>query len=337
MPTTTDHAPEQILEPELRICDAHHHLWQRPSSRYLYEEFAGDLGSGHCVVSSVFVECEAMYRRGGPEALRPLGETEFAESAAQLGLARQPGPRVCAGIVGYADLNLGSGIAAVLDAHLALSPRFRGIRHCAAWDGSEQIRNAHTHPFPQMLADPRFQQGFAELARRGLSFDAWVFHPQILEVAALARAFPETLIVLDHLGGPLGIGPYAGRRDEVFQAWRAGMRELAGCGNVMVKLGGIQMPLNGWGFHKQQQLPDSRHIAEATRHYYLEAIGLFGAGRCMFESNYPADQPSAAYATLWNVFKRIAAGCSAAEKAALFHDNAARAYRLEDGAAAEPL
>lgn len=319
---------EPVLEPELPICDAHHHLWQRPTHRYLLEELQADLDSGHRIVSTIHVDCVSMYRASGPEALRPVGETEFVEAVAQSEAVQRDGRAICAANVGFADLNLGAAVGAVLDAHLAASPRFRGIRHCSAWDRSEQIQNAHTQPFENMLEDARFRQGFAELRKRDLSFDAWLFHQQIPELTALARAFPDTVIVLDHLGTPLGIGPYAGRRDEVFAEWKRSIATLARCPNVVIKLGGIQMPLNGFGFHKQTQSPTSAQLVAATGHYYQHAIEHFGVERCMFESNYPADSPSAPYRTLWNAFKRLTASFSAAEKAALYHDNAARIYRL---------
>jgi predicted TIM-barrel fold metal-dependent hydrolase len=216
----------------------------------------------------------------------------------------------------------------VLDAHLAASPRFRGIRHAAGWEASDQVRNSHTNPPPGLLGDARFRRGFAELAPRGLTFDAWLYHPQLPELTDLAKAFPDTTIILDHFGGPLGIGPYAGRRAEVFAAWKASIRALADCPNVVVKLGGLVMPLNGFGFHKREQPIGSVELAEATRDWYLHTIECFGVERCMFESNFPVDKASVSYRVLWNSFKRIAAGFSAAERAALFHDTAVRVYRL---------
>ena len=320
---------EEILDPDLPICDCHHHLWDRPKSHYLLDEYLADARGGHNIRSSVYVDCVSMYRSAGREVLRTLGETEFADAVAEQSLVIPGGPKVCAGIVGFADLNLGHAVAEVLDAHQSASKRFRGIRHCAAWDPSDQIQNAHTNPFEHMLASTAFRQGFSELQKRNLSFDAWVFHPQIPDVTALAHAFPDTVIVLDHLGCPLGIGPYAGKRAEVFVEWKAGMEKLAQCPNVVVKLGGIQMPLNGWGFHKMPSRPGSEQIAALTGDYYLHTIDMFGADRCMFESNYPADQPSAAYAVIWNAFKKMTADFSAADRVALFHDNAVRVYRLE--------
>jgi predicted TIM-barrel fold metal-dependent hydrolase len=216
----------------------------------------------------------------------------------------------------------------VLDAHLAASPRFRGIRHAAGWEASGQIRNSHTNPPPGLLGDARFRRGFAELAPRGLTFDAWLYHPQLPELTDLAKAFPDTTIILDHFGGPLGIGPYAGRRAEVFAAWTTAIRALADCPNVVVKLGGLVMPLNGFGFHKREQPIGSIELAEATRDWYLHTIECFGVERCMLESNFPVDKVSVSYRVLWNSFKRLTATFSEAERTALFHDTAVRVYRL---------
>ena len=237
--------------------------------------------------------------------------------------------RACAGIISFADLALGDAVAPVLEAHIAASPnRFRGIRHAAGWHASADIRNSHTNPPESLLADSAFRKGYAHLGRLGLSFEAWLYHPQIPELTNLARAFPDTPVVLDHFGGPLGIGPFAGKHDEVFEAWRPAIAELARCPNVCAKLGGINMPLNGFGWDKQPVPPTSDELVAATRHYYDFTIEQFGPERCMFESNFPVDKVSCSYLVLWNSFKRVAAGFSASEKAALFHDTAARVYRL---------
>jgi L-fuconolactonase len=320
---------EDVLEPGLAICDPHHHLWDHPGRRYLLDELLADTGSGHDVRSTVFVECLSMYRAQGPAALRPVGETEFVNGIAAMSASgRYGGTRAAAGIVSFADLTLGEAAGDVLDAHRAASPRFRGIRHAAGWDASDAVRNSHTNPPPGLLADGRFRRGFAELVRRGLTFEAWCYHPQIPEVTDLARAFPDATIVLDHFGGPLGIGPYRGRRAEIFAQWRESIRALAACPNVVAKLGGLVMPLNGFDFHKRTEPVTSSELAEATREWYLHAIDCFGPARCMFESNFPVDKVSAAYRVLWNSFKRIAAAFTPAEKRALFHDTAVRVYGL---------
>ena len=211
---------EDILEPDRPICDPHHHLWDDDKNSYLLPELLADVGSGHNVVSTVFVECSSFYRAEGDPTLKPVGETEFVNGVAAMSASGKYGDfRACVGIVSYADLSLGADVGRVLDEHQRLSDRFRGIRHAAGWDASETVRNSHTHPPEHLLLDDTFRAGFAELAARNMTFDAWVYHPQIPELTDLARAFPDTTIIFDHFGGPLGIGPYAGLGDEIFAQW----------------------------------------------------------------------------------------------------------------------
>jgi L-fuconolactonase len=321
---------ESIVEPERPICDPHHHLWDHSDSRYLLDELLEDTQSGHKVVATVFVECASMYRDDGPEAMRPVGETEFVNGVSAMMNSGGYGEiRACAGIVSFADLNLGRAVGDVLDAHIASSSRFRGIRHAAGWDPSDEVRNSHTNPFAHMLSDQTFRAGYAELGKRGLSFDAWLYHHQIPELIDLAQTFPDTPIVFDHFGGPLGIGPYEAKREEVFADWRQNVEDLARLPNVFAKLGGLVMPINGFGFHKKVRPATSDEIVEATGRYYRHAIDCFGVDRCMFESNFPVDKQSCSYAVLWNAFKKMVADASESEKAALFHDTAMRAYRLQ--------
>lgn len=322
---------EEILEPELPIVDPHHHLWDRPGWRYLLDELLADLNSGHNIVATVFVQAHAMHRASGPEALRPVGETEFVNGVAAMSASGAYGPtRVCAGIVGTADLRLGAAVQEVLEAHVrAGGGRFRGIRQIAAWDADSTIGNPANAAPPGLLLDKYFREGFARLAPLGLSFDAWLFHPQLPELIDLARAFPDTPIVLNHIGGPLAVARFAGRREEVLGEWRASMRELAGCPNVYVKLGGMGMRINAFGFEKLPQPPSSETLAAAWRPYVETCVEAFGANRCMFESNFPVDKASYPYAAYWNAAKRLASGASAEEKADLFARTAARFYRIE--------
>lgn len=320
---------EPPLEPELPIVDAHHHLFDRAHWRYRADEFARDLAAGHRILATVYLQCGEHYRSDGPTALRPVGETGFVEALAQRSAAAADGPRMCAAIVGHADLTLGAAVDEVLEAHLAASPtRFRGIRHSAAWEVDPAFVRVGPRPGPGLLRDAGFRAGFARLARHGLSFDAWLYHPQLDDLLDLAQAFPETPIVLDHVGGPLGLGGYASRRDEVFAQWRAAIDRLATCANVSVKLGGMGMRLFGYGFHEQPAPPGSAQLAQAWRPWVEACIEAFSVHRCMFESNFPVDQLSCSYVVLWNAFKRLAAGCSASEKAALFSETAARVYRI---------
>lgn len=327
-PDWLDGREEDPVEPDLPIVDPHHHLWDHPESRYLGPEFLGD-ARGHGTRKSVFVECGSMYRAQGPESLRPVGETEFVEKIARDASDNDRPCRISAGIVGHADLLLGDAVAAVLEGHLAASPeRFRGIRHSAAWHPNAAIRPSHSRPPPHMLTLPRFREGFARLAHYGLSFDAWLFHPQIGELTDLAKAHPDTPIILDHLGGPLGIGPYAGRAKEVFEDWSLSIAELSACENVMLKLGGLQMAISGFGWHHGERPPSSEQLATAVGPYYLHGIEQFGVDRCMFESNFPVDKVSCSYTVLWNSFKRITEGFSESERTALFHGTAERVYRI---------
>jgi L-fuconolactonase len=321
---------EEISEPELPIVDPHHHLWDRPGWRYLLDELLVDLNSGHNVVATVFVQCRAMHRADGPDELRPVGETEFVNGVAAMSASGTYGPtRACAGIVGHADLRLGARVQEVLEAHLrAGGGRFRGIRHIVAWDGDPTTLNPNNPAPPGLLAEKTFREGFARLGPLDLSFDAWLFHPQIAELMNLARAFPETRIVLNHVGGPLGIGAYAGKRDAVFAAWRAAIRGLADCPNVFVKVGGLGMRINGFGFERAPEPPSSEALAVAWRPYVESCVESFGARRCMFESNFPVDKGSYPYAAYWNACKRLSNGASADEKADLFHRTAARFYQI---------
>jgi predicted TIM-barrel fold metal-dependent hydrolase len=325
---------EDTLEPDLPICDPHHHLWdQRPDRvepRYLIDEILADLTSGHHVVSTVFIQCGAMHRADGPEALRPVGETEFVNGIAAMSASGIYGSaRICAGIVGTADLTLGDEVVPVLEAHVrAGGGRFRGIRQGAAWDAAGTAIVNRPMPPPHLYLDAKFRTGFAHLARHQMSFEGWCYHPQIPELTQLARAFPDTTIILDHFGGPLGTGPYAGKRADILPQWKKDITDLAACQNVVAKLGGINMDINGFGWHERERPPTSQELMEATRPYYEHTIEQFGVDRCMFESNFPVDKVTCSYNVLWNSFKRLTATYSSYEKAKLYHDTAARVYRL---------
>ncbi len=330
---------EAVLAPELPIVDPHHHLWDHKRHRYLLDDLRQDIDSpgaslgAHRIVATVFVDCMAFYRSSGPQALKPVGETEFANGVAAMCDSGVYGDlRACAGIVGHADLMLGAQAAEVLAAHIQAGGgpggRFKGIRHAGGWDASPLIHNSHTKPPPGLYGDATFRQGFAQLAPLGLSFEAWQYHPQLPDVIDLAQAFPDTRIILNHLGGPLGVGPYQGQAEATFAAWRQHMALLAGCANVTVKLGGLGMRIGMFDHHAQPLPPTSQQLADAWRPWVDAAIDLFGVQRCMFESNFPVDKGSAGYAVLWNAFKRIAAGASASDMAALFEGTARRVYKL---------
>ncbi|CAN0225623.1 unnamed protein product [Discosporangium mesarthrocarpum] len=325
---------EAPIEPDLPIVDPHHHFWDRSpgwiTDSYLLPDLLADIASGHNVRATVFIECGAMYRSDGPDALRCIGETEFVNGIAAMSASGRYGPaRVAAGIIGHADLRLGDAVVPVLEAQIAAGGgRFRGVRQVVAYDASDGVPVARDPRPPHMLLGDDFRAGFRHLAAHGLVFEAWLFHPQISELTDLARAFPDTVIVLNHLGGPLGVGPYADDREGVFAQWARDIADLAACPNVMAKIGGLNMPINGYGWRDRPQPPTSEELCDATRRWYEHAIDAFGVERCMFESNFPVDSVSCSYGVLWNSFKRLAAGWSADEKAAVFHDNAARVYRL---------
>jgi predicted TIM-barrel fold metal-dependent hydrolase len=328
-----DRRKEPILEPDLPIVDPHHHLWDRPGWRYLLDELVADTESGHNILATVYVQARAMYRASGPAEMQPVGETEFINGAAAMSASGIYGKtRHCAGIVGHADLTLGSRVEPVLQAHIrAGGDRFRGIRHITAWDPDAAVRNPGYSPPPQQMADKTFREGFAVLGRLGLSFDAWLYHPQIDELTDLARAFPQSRIVLNHVGGPVRILGYAGRREEEFARWSTSIRGLAKCPNVHVKLGGLGMRIGGFGFEQQPEPPSSETLAAAWRPYIDTCIEAFGPSRSMFESNFPVDKGSYSYPVFWNACKLLAKGANAAEKADLFSGTAARFYRLDLG------
>ena len=318
---------EIALEPDLPIVDPHHHLWDRAGG-YLLDELLADLATGHNVVATVFLQCGYAYRSTGPVSLRPVGETEFVADIARQAEQRGEKTRVCAGIVGYADLELGDEVDAVLQAHIdAAGGRFRGIRHISA--RHDAFNASLLGPAPaDLLQRVKFRRGLARLQALGLSYDAWLFHTQIDELTDLARAFPDLPIVLNHIGGPLAVGPYVGKRAEVFLVWRESIKRLAACPNVSIKLGGMGMAIGGFEFHKQALPPSSEQLAAAWAPYVHACIESFGAQRCMFESNFPVDKAMSSYAVLWNAYKRIAAGASVSEKAWLFSDSASAFYRL---------
>lgn len=340
---------EEILEPELPIIDPHHHLWDlRPllpafpeprhafletlagGAYYTFDQLHEDTHSGHNVIATVFMECGAFYDASRGDELKSVGEVEFVNGVAAQGASGLYGEyRPCAAIVGHADLTLGSKAGKVLDALQAASPRFAGIRHSAAWDPDPDVLGPPFHAPEGLYRDAMFREGFAELGKRDLTFDAWLLEPQLEDVLDLARGFPDQPIVLDHCGTPLGIASYRGKLPEHFDRWRASIRAIAECPNVSVKLGGLAMafcampdegPAKGYG---------SEELAEQWKPYVETCIEAFGARRAMFESNYPVDRWGATYPVLWNAFKRLASGASEGEKRDLFAGTAARVYGIE--------
>jgi predicted TIM-barrel fold metal-dependent hydrolase len=321
---------EEILEPERRIVDPHHHFFTETEAfpHYRLEDLWADTGT-HNVEQTVFAQCGEHHYQEGPEELRPVGETEWVDSLAAEAARAPAGAARVGAIVGTANVCLGAKVREVLEAHCEASALFRGIRDSAAWDAFEGVHQAASTGNAEMYADLAFREGFAELGKLGLSFDAYNYHTQLALLTDLARAFPDVVIVLDHLGTPLGVGPYEGKRDEIFSIWANKMAELATCPNVNVKLGGMLMPWNGFGCDAADRPPSSDEFVALQARYYHHAIECFGADRCMFESNFPVDKLSISYAVLWNGFKKLAAGYSEDEKDNLFRGTASRVYRLE--------
>jgi len=327
--------PEPPLEPGLPICDPHHHFWdfrtaRIPYQRYLLDELAADITSGHNVRSTVFIEARSMYRAGGPEEMRPVGEVEFVQGLAAASASGLYGPgRAAAAIVGHANLNLGARVEPVLEALRAASPnRFRGIRHSVTWDPHPEVENTAAHNTQGQLASDGFRAGARVLARMGLSLEGWMYFPQLPELADFARAVPDLPIILNHIGGLLRVGPYANRDSEVLAAWRSGVAAVAACPNITIKLGGIGMPRTGFDWHARGKPIGSEELAASMAPFLTYCIEQFGPTRCMFESNFPVDKVSYSYGVMYNAFKRLSHGYSAAERSAMFHDTAVRVYRI---------
>lgn len=328
---------EEVLEPDLPIVDAHHHIWDRHRP-YLLPELLADLGAGHLVRGTVYAECSFMYRADGDPRFASVGEVEYANGlGAACASGYQGEVRACAGIVGRVDLTLGQAAGEVLAACRDRAPdRFRGIRQMAGWDASPEVNTLMRPPPKDLLMDPRFREGFAMLAPLGLSFDAHCYHPQLPQVIDLVDAFPETTVILDHLGGPVRIGPYAADPEGEFAAWRSSIRALAERPNVFVKLGGMAMRSFGFDFIDRDLPPTSEELAAAWRPHVETCVEAFGPDRAMFESNFPVDKAGVSYGVLWNTYKRLASGFSAAEKADLFAGSAIRAYRLPESLGRKP-
>ena len=330
-----DLTTEPTLEPEIPICDPHHHFWDRrtaliPYQRYLLDELLADINSGHNVRSTVFIETRSMYRSFGPDEIRPVGEVEFVQGLAAASASGMYGSaRAAAGIIGHANLNLGERVEPVLEALQAASPdRFRGIRHSVTWDPHPEVENTAAHKMEGQLSNDNFRIGARVLARMSLSFEAWLNFPQLPELAEFARNVPGLAIILNHVGGPLRVGPYADRDDEVLATWRSGISDVADCPNVTVKLGGLGMPRTGFDWHERNRPPSSEELAESMAPFMTYCIERFGPDRCMFESNFPVDKVSYSYNLLYNSFKRLSKSYSPSERDSMFHDTAARVYRI---------
>jgi len=326
-----DQVVESIIDPDRAIVDAHHHLWDRPgASPYMLEDLWADTSSGHNIVKTVFLECGSHYRDEGPEHLKPVGETDFVrEIAEETALTSSRGHPEITAIIAYADLTLGDLLDEVLDAHVdAGKGRFRGIRVALAAPPKDL-------PFPVpggapkgLSEDPDFISGVKRLGARDLTWESWHFHMQNREFAALARACPDTQMVLDHFGTPIFIGPYEAQREEIFESWKLDIAEIAMCENVTAKIGGLATPVSGFGWMGRALPPSSDEFAKVQNRFYRHTIECFGPDRCMFESNFPVDKMSLSYQVYWNGVKKIVADFSEDEKNAMFSGTAANVYKL---------
>lgn len=331
---------EEPLEPQVPVIDTHHHLYKRPDVRYLLDEFLDDTACGHDVRATVFVQARAMLRADAPAALQSVGETEFANGIAAMSASGLYGrTKVCAGIVGHADLTLGNEVRSVLERHIAAAGgepaqggRFRGIRQPLAWDSDSRLTNAAYPANRDTMTSASFRAGFSQLAPLGLSFDAWLFFHQLPDLASLARDFPDTPIVVDHCGGIVRIGDHETSADDVFPVWKAGIMDLASCPNVMIKLSGLGMRLGGFGMEANDRAPDSQQLADVWRPWVETCIDAFGPSRCMYGSNFPVDKGSYSYGIGINAMKRITAGLTPNEKDDIFWRTATEFYRLSPDA-----
>ncbi len=318
---------EEPIDPDREIVDPHHHLWNRAGAVYELDELWADTGSGHNVVQTVYIECHSAFHTEGPEHLRPVGETEYVAAMAKTS-AGDPGRATIAGIIAHADLR-SVHLDEILDAHdQEGAGLFRGIRHAGASAREPDVMSIPGRAPKGLYADGDFRRGVARLGERGLAYDTWHFHYQNREFLDLAKTVPGTTLVLDHFGTPVGVGPYAGRRGEVFPEWKDDIAAIAECPNVIAKLGGMAMPDNGYGWHEQHRPPTSDEFVEAQAPWYHHTIECFGPERCMFESNFPVDRVSIGYGVLWNGLKKIAAGFAPDEQDALFAGTARRIYNL---------
>lgn len=321
---------EPALMPEQRIIDAHHHLWDRPQSRYLLDELTADVGTGHQILATIYVQCRSMYRTHGDPKLLSVGEIEFANGiAAQYASGLYGNTRGCAGIIGFADLLLGHNVDYVLD-HLVAAGggRVKGVRNTTAWHADSSIVSNPVPPPANMLIETAFIEGTRRLGQRKLVLDIWAYHTQLEEVERLSQACPETTIVIDHIGGPLGVGRYHDKRSEVFNEWSAQIKKLALLPNLKIKIGGFGLAVLGYDFHLRENPPTSDELALSWQKYVLTVIDAFGVNRCMFESNFPVDKGMFSYASMWNAYKKIVCKFTQQEKDYLFYNTAAETYSI---------
>ena len=330
---------EDVIDPEQRIIDPHHHLWPKTTEgsanvkrlrlyNYMLEDFWQDTSSGHNVTDSVYIECSEFFWNSEKEHLNPVGETEHIKGLAKLSHKNSTKTSI-SGIIGHANLLLGKDVNEVLERHIDIGGNlFKGIRHAGSWDPSDKINNSHHNPPRDMYLMKEFGEGVKALRNKSLVFEAWQYHHQLTQVVHLARNNPDLVIVLDHFSGPLGVDSYATKKEEVYDNWKKDLKELSRCDNVFAKLGGLAMPVNGLGFETNPNPPTSNEFMSIQRQFYLTTIDFFGTERCMFESNFPVDKYSVSYHVLWNAFKNLVKDFSQTEKDHLFFKTASNVYNI---------
>ncbi|NIZ15732.1 amidohydrolase [Phaeobacter sp. HF9A] len=315
---------EDILAPGQPIFDCHHHLWHRAEGRYGAEELMADLRAGHDVRASLFVQCRTGYRVDGPEALRPVGEVETVLDWTR-GQDRFP-----VGIIAMADLQLGDSVRPVLDALIeAGHGHVKGIRNTTAWHADPLVRSNPKPPPDGLLRSDAFRDGAQAVAARGLSLDVWAYQTQLDEVRALAATLPDLTIIVNHCGGPLGVGPHDRFAPENFQNWRNALAAIAALPNTRIKIGGFGLGVFGWPYTDAALPPHSATLAEDWRPWVETCFDLFTPRRAMFESNFPVDKGQFSYRALWNAFKRLAASLSRDDQDALFWRSATQSYGID--------
>jgi len=324
---------EEIIEPELPICDPHHHFWDKRTERafpkYQLDELMADITSGHNVRSTVFIEARSMYAANLSPDDRPIGEVDYVQGIAAASASGIYGDsRAAASIIGHANLNLGEKVRPLLERLALASDRFKGIRHSVTWDPHPEVENTALHKRESQLVSKDFQAGAKVLSDMGMSFEAWLYFHQLPELLEFAKAVPDLKIILNHIGGLVMDGPYSDKKDEVISIWREGIASVAECPNVVLKLGGIGMPRTGFDWHERKVPIDSEELADSIAPFFDYCIEHFGTDRSMFESNFPVDKVSFSYPVLYNAFKRYSKEFSGSERAAMFHDNAVDVYKI---------
>ncbi|PRD42462.1 amidohydrolase [Phyllobacterium phragmitis] len=318
-------AREEIIAPEQPILDAHHHLWVRPQGRYAAAELQKDVSCGHDVRASIYVQCRTGYKTDVEPALQPVGEVETI-----LAWCRNQ-PNYPAAIIAFADLQLGSGVRRVLDPLIQTGDgKVRGIRNTTAYHAHPAVRSNPNPPPDGLLRSETFLAGAKALAAYGLNLDVWAYHTQLGEVLALAAAVPDLTVVIDHCGGPLGVGPYRPADPEVFGEWCKSIVQLAELSNTRIKIGGFGLTVLGYRYADAPIPPQSEQLAFDWSPYFAHCLESFGPQRTMFESNFPVDKGQFSYGTLWNAFKRLASDLSPEERDDLFWRTAARSYGLDE-------